>query len=92
MKVNWSEAARSDLDRLHDFLANYSFEAADTAIDSIIQAPRLLLDFPRRGSRLSGYGSDEVREFRVGSYLLRYEVRESEIKLVRVFHARQDRF
>ena len=92
MKFFWSDAARADLDRLHDFLAHYSLDAADEAIESLAKAPRTLLDFPRRGSRLSEFGPGEVREIRVGAYLLRYELRVGEIRVLRLFHAREDRF
>lgn len=92
MKISWSEAARADLDRLHDFLAHYSLDVADAAIESLAKAPRGLLDFPRRGSRLSEFGTQEVREIRVGAYVLRYEIRMGEIRVARVFHAREDRF
>jgi plasmid stabilization system protein ParE len=92
MKFSWSEAARADLDRLHDFLAHYSFDVADAAIESLAKAPRALLDFPRRGSRLSEFAPAEVREIRVGAYVLRYEIRVGEIRVIRLFHAREDRF
>lgn len=55
------------------------------------QAPRSLLDFPRRGSRLSEFDPREVREFRVGGYLLRYELAGGDIFVLRFFHPREDR-
>ena len=91
MIICWSPAARADLDRLHDFLAEYSFEIADAALDLLIEAPKALLDFPRRGSRLTDFEPREVRELRVGTYLLRYELRAEEILIVRIFHARENR-
>lgn len=92
MRFSWSAAARADLDRLHDFLAQYSLDAADAALDLLANAPRGLVEFPRRGSRLSEFDPREIREFRVGMYLLRYELRASEIFVLRIFHAREDRF
>jgi hypothetical protein len=34
----------------------------------------------------------EVREHRVGAYVLRYELRGSDIVVLRFFHPREDRF
>jgi plasmid stabilization system protein ParE len=91
MKCTWSVAARADLDRLHDFLAQYSLDAADAVLDLLVNAPKSLLDFPRRGSRLSEFDPREVRELRVGTYLLRYELEVSDIFILKIFHAREDR-
>ena len=92
MKFAWSVAALSDLDRLYDFLAHHSPDAADATIASLAKAPRSLLDFPRKGSRLSEFNPAEFREIRVGAYILRYELGMKEIRIHRIFHAREDRF
>jgi plasmid stabilization system protein ParE len=91
MRISWSATARADLDRLHDFLVQYSLETADAAIDSLIDAPKALLDFPRRGPRVREFDPREVREFRAGMYVLRYELRRDEIHIVRLFHTRENR-
>jgi len=80
------------VDRLVDFMAAYDPILADEIEQELGQAPKKLLDFPRRGSRLSEFESREVREFRVGSYLLRYELVEADIFVLKFFHAREDRF
>lgn len=92
MKLYWSAGAQSDLNRLHDFLAHYNLDAADAAIETLARAPRSLLDFPRRGSRLSDFDPAEFREIRVGPYILRYELLAEEIRVHRIDHAREDRF
>lgn len=92
MKVQWSAAAQGDLGRLHSFLAQHDLDAADRTLDTLVDAPETLLDFPRRGPRLSEFDPREVREYRCGKYLLRYELTGTDIALLRVFHAREDRF
>jgi plasmid stabilization system protein ParE len=92
MKIVWSSVAWTDLDRLHAFLAEQDLDAADAILDLLIQAPRCLLDFPRRGSRLSEFDPREVRELRVGKYLLRYELAGGDVRILRFFHARENRF
>ena len=92
MSIIWSSAGWADVDRLHAFLAERDPDAADAVLDQLARAPELLLEFPRRGSRLSDFDPREVREFRVGNYLLRYELAGGTIFVLRFFHAREDRF
>jgi len=92
MRIVWSSAAWADVDRLHAFLAEHDLDAADAVFDRLANAPTTLLNFSRRGPRLSEFNPREVREFRVGSYLLRYELAGSNILVLRYFHAREDRF
>lgn len=92
MRIIWSFAAKSDVDRLYEFLAQYDLDAADRIFDRLIAAPEALLDFPRRGSRVERYAPRDVREFRVGDYLLRYEIADTDIFVLRFFHARENRF
>lgn len=92
MRILWSAEAQYDLGRIHTFLARHDLDAADSTFDVLVAAPEALLDFPRLGSRLNQYEPREVREFRVGNYLLRYELSETDLIVVRVFHAREDRF
>ena len=92
MRIVWSSAGWADIDRLHAFLAERDLDAGDAGFDRLSTAPAALLDFPRRGSRVSRYDPREIREFRVGHYLLRYELRDQEIRVLRFFHVREDRF
>ena len=91
MRIVWSSVAWVDVDRLHAFLAEHDIDAADAVFDRLANAPTALLNFPRRGPRLSEFDPREVREFRVGKYLLRYELAGTEIIVLRFFHAREDR-
>jgi plasmid stabilization system protein ParE len=92
MRIVWSSAAWADVDRLHAFLAEHDLDAADAVFDRLVNAPSALRDFSRRGPRLSEFDPREVREFRVGHYLLRYELAGGDIFVLRFFHAREDRF
>lgn len=92
MKIIWSFEARDDVDRLADFIAAHDQSLAGEIEQELSQAPRKLRDFPRRGFRLSEFDPREVREFRLRSYLLRYELAGTDIIVLRFFHAREDRF
>ena len=92
MRIVWSPAAWADVDRLHAFLAEHDLDAADAIADRLANSPATLLNFPRRGPRLSQFDPREVRDFRVGKYLLRYELTSTELIVLRFYHAREDRF
>jgi plasmid stabilization system protein ParE len=92
MRIVWSSAAWADIDRLYLFLSERDLDAADAVFDRLANAPSALLDFPRRGSRLTEFQPREVREYRAGGYLLRYELVGTDIVVLRFFHAREDRF
>lgn len=92
MRILWSAAAQADLGRLHSFLAQHDLDAADTCLDRLIAAPTALADFPRRGSRLSEFDPREVREFRVGGYVMRYELTATDVVVLRFLHTREQRF
>ena len=91
MRIVWSPAGWADVERLYTFLAEHDLDAADAVLDRLANAPEKLLTFPRRGSRLSEFDPREVREYRVANYLLRYELRDTEIIVLRFFHAREER-
>ena len=92
MTIFWAVAAQSDLGRIYDFLAQYDLQVAARALDLLISAPEELLDFPRRGPRLSEFDPREVREFRIAAYVVRYELADADVRVLRIFHVREDRF
>jgi plasmid stabilization system protein ParE len=91
VRIRWSPEAREDVERLADFAAAYDPARANEIEKELSDASRKLLQFSRRGSRLSEFNPSEVREYRAGGYLLRYELTNSEIVVLRFFHAREER-
>ena len=91
MTIRWAAAALDDVDRLADFAAGYDLALADAIEQELSQAPKRLLQFPRRGSRLSEFNPREIRELRVGKYLMRYELVARDISVLRIFHGRENR-
>jgi plasmid stabilization system protein ParE len=92
VSIKWAPEAREDVDRLADFVARHDPLRADEIEKDLSEAPKSLLQFSRRGPRLSEFDPREVREFRIGGYLLRYELAGTDIIVLRFFHAREDRF
>ena len=80
-----------DVDRLVEFVATYDAALAEEVDVDLENSPAELIPFPRRGSRLSEFEPREVREFRVRRYLMRYEVTDTAVTVLRIFHAREER-
>ncbi len=91
MELKWTVKALSDLARLYGFLASLNQPAAARAIQSLTVAPTSLLKNPRIGEKLEEFEPREVRRFLVGNYEMRYEIQESTIYVLRLWHTREDR-
>lgn len=91
MNIIWSAEAWADVGRIYAFLAEHDLDAADQTFGRLLNAPSQLLDFPRRGSRLNSVGEIEIRELRLGSYIVRYGLRRDDVLVLRFFHGREDR-
>lgn len=91
MELKWTSKALSDLARLHEFLAPVNKEAAARTVQSLTSAPATLLSNPRIGEKLEEFEPREVRRILVGRYELRYEIRESVIYVLRLWHTRENR-
>ena len=91
MKLRWTAAARSDLVRLHEFLAPLNPPAAARTVKALVAGAGRLLRHPRLGERLDRYDPREVRRIVIGRYELRYEIRGAEIYVLRLWHTREDR-
>ncbi len=91
MRVKWTLKAQSDLVRLHDFLVAARIGSAARIAKTLVAAPRRILEFPRIGEPLEEFKPREVRRILVGNYEMRYEIREPEIFILRIWHSREER-
>ena len=91
MELKWTSKALSDLARLYEFLALVNRGAAAHTVQSLTTAPASLLANPRIGERLEEFEAREVRRILVGHYEMRYEIQESTIYVLRLWHTREDR-
>jgi plasmid stabilization system protein ParE len=91
MKLKWSSKAIADLDRLHHFLAPVNPPAAARTVQSLVAAPRKLLEHPRLGERLEEFAPREIRRLLIGDYELRYEIQGDTVFLLRIWHTRETR-
>lgn len=91
MELKWTSKALSDLVRLFEFLAPVNLPAATLAIQTLSKAPNILLSSPRIGEQLFQFEPREVRRILVGDYEIRYEIKDSNIYILRLWHTREDR-
>jgi len=89
--IKWTSKALSDLVRLYEFIAVKDRFAAARTVQSLSAAPDRLLDQARLGEQLEEFEPREVRRIVVGRYEMRYEIHESVISVLRIWHTREDR-
>ena len=91
MELKWTSKALSDLVRLYEFLASVNQPAAARTVQQLSAAPSTLLTNPRIGGRLEEFEPRDVRRILVGHYEMRYEITDSTIYLLRLWHTRESR-
>ena len=91
MDLKWTAGALSDLARLYEFLAPVNKPAAARLVRSLTAVPTSLLVNPRIGEKLEEFEPREVRRILVGHYEMRYEIQQSVIYILRLWHTREDR-
>lgn len=91
MDLKWTSKALEDVVRLHDFLAKADPAAAAATVLALIAAPDKLLRVPRLGEKLEEFLPREVRRILVGRYEMRYEIQQSSVFILRVWHTREKR-
>lgn len=91
MRLQWTSKALSDVVRLHKFLAGANAQAAARVVKSLVAAPAGLVANPRIGEKLDEFEPREIRRLLVGHYELRYEIVESTLYVIRIWHTREER-
>lgn len=91
MEMKWTSKALSDLARLHEFLAAVNKPAAARAVQALVKASSALPTNSRIGEQLFQFEAREVRRILVGEYEIRYEILDSIIYVLRLWHTRESR-
>ena len=92
-EIRWSPAAQDDLQRLYEFIAPYSRDAAVRAVQTLVDAADTIVDFPERG-RPWEFDQDSrelLVRFGARGYVLRYRYRDDVIFIARVWHGLEER-
>lgn len=91
MELKWTSKTVSDVTRLYTFLASVNQAAAARIVQSLTNAPASLLVNPRLGESLEEFAPREVRRILVAHYEIRYEIQQSTIYVLRLWHTREKR-
>ena len=91
MVLKWTTSANRDLVRLHAFLNPLNPRAAAQIVQQLVAAAEQLLTYPQLGERLAALAPRNVRRLIVGDYELRYELEDTTITVLRIWHGREDR-
>lgn len=91
MELKWTGKALSDIARLYEFLAAVNQPAAARTVQQLTAAPTTLLTNPRIGERLEEFEPRDVRRIQIGQYEMGYELVDSTVYLLRLWHTREDR-
>lgn len=89
--LKWTNEAISDLARLYDFLAEVNPSAAARVVQDLTNAPAILLNTPRIGGQLFQFEPREVRRLLVGNYEMRYEIEDTTVYVLRLWHTKEAR-
>ena len=90
MKLIFSRAAVHDLVRLRDFIAQHSPKTAQRVAQRLHGAIQRLVNTPQIGRPVTNMPG-EIRELIFGKYVVRYEVREKCLYILRIWHGKEDR-
>ena len=90
MKLAFSRAAVSDLVRLREFIAVRNPTAAVRVATRLRTAISRLTDSPQIGRPVEDLPG-EIRELIFGKYVVRYQVRQTTVYILGIWHGREDR-
>jgi addiction module RelE/StbE family toxin len=91
MRIRWTAVALRALGRHITFIARDSPDAAERVQRAIVEAVERLADQPHRGRPGQRAGTRELVIAAFPSYIIVYRVTATEIRIIQVWHGRQDR-
>jgi plasmid stabilization system protein ParE len=88
VRVLWTDAAISQLQAIHDYIAQTSPEYALRIVDRLTKRSEQIANFPRSGRTVPEYELDEVRQIVEGSHRIIYWIKEAknEIDVLAIVH------
>jgi plasmid stabilization system protein ParE len=89
--LRWTSKAHADLARLYEFLEPVNAAAAARTARLLVAGAARIPAHPRLGVRMPEFARREVRRVFVGDYEMRYELAGTDVFILRIFHAREDR-
>jgi len=91
MRIRWTAPAQRRFVDQIAFIASDDPDAAERVKVAVIEAIELLADYPHRGRPGRREGTRELVIAQFPSYIVVYRVVKSEVRIIRIWHGRQDR-
>lgn len=95
MILSFTRAAQADFERLREFIARHDEAAAERVARQLLKGVSLLIKQPRMGRRVrdaDGHDApEEIRDWIVGNYIVRYLIAGERIVVLRTWHHREAR-
>lgn len=88
--VKWTLPAKTDLKRIHDYIAEDSKFYARRVVDDIVENTEKLNTLPEIGRVVPELDDENIREILIYSYRLIYEIKKEAIEILAVVHGRRD--
>ena len=89
----WTPAAKTDIQKHHDYLYPRNADSADKAVKLILEAGKSLARSPKQGKLLDEAAGIRKWPVAFGRYgfVIHYALLASEVVILRVYHGRQNR-
>ncbi|MCD4693257.1 MAG: type II toxin-antitoxin system RelE/ParE family toxin [Calditrichales bacterium] len=88
--VIWSNPAKDDLKKIHDYIAKDSKFYAIKVSQEFIEESENLKEFPKMGRVVPELGYSNIRELFLYSYRLIYEISPDKVEILAIIHGRKD--
>jgi len=90
MKIDWTQPAVEDLQKLHAYIARDSELYASGFVEQIILAVERLSDHPRMGRIVPETNDETIRELIHQHYRIIHRVTDQSIEILAVIHGARD--
>lgn len=90
MRIRWTFAAASDLERIRDYLQEHDPHLARPTVVKLYEGIRSLKTMPRRGRVGREEGTREL-VFAPLPYIAAYRIKEQSIEVLHIYHAARER-
>jgi len=87
VKINWTQLALSDLEDIHEYIADDSQRYAQITVSKIYRRVESLKRQPHSGRMVPEFEDKSIRELIEGNYrIVHYMVSEERIDILRIYH------
>jgi toxin ParE1/3/4 len=90
VKVLWTDSAVSQLQAIHEYLAQTSPDYAIRIVDRLTRRSIQIAAFPNSGRMVPEYEREEIREGIEGRHRIIYLVEVAQVQVLAVIHSARD--